>query len=371
VRALVAGGGVGGLVAGLALRQAGIEPAVFEQRSLVSAVHPSSAVIVQQNAMRVFQRLGVADRLVPLGTTLERLEHRTSGGRLIAAWDLAHISEEAGAPTFTIRRTALLEVLAAALGEALRGGARVTAVSQDGDGVKATIADRGEERADLLVGADGVASTVRAAVFGDQPPRFAGYAIWEGIARLAPSPPGLQRMIWGSGRRIVIYPVGQDEVYWYAIARARRGEGDGLPAKLALLDRFRGWMEPVERVLAATDEDAISRVYDFDRYPAGPRVKGRVVLLGEAAHPMTVSIPQGIAQAAEDAFVLAESLRAAATIEDGLTGYEERRRTRPVRIAMLARGYGMAARAPGDPEHRRPQDAPRRHDLRLRPAPGG
>jgi 2-polyprenyl-6-methoxyphenol hydroxylase-like FAD-dependent oxidoreductase len=347
-KAIVIGGGLAGLTAAIALQHWDIDAVVYERATELPVPPVAVGAILQQNAMRVFRQLGLVDRIAALGTPLERLEHRTARGQLFTQWPLNHLSRQVGEVTIGLERAALHAALADALRPgSLHLGEPCVGFAQDAAGVTARFAGGREARADLLVGADGVNSVVRAQLEGPRRPRYAGYTIWEGVAASdqLPLPSGLHRMVWGRGQRFFSYPIGPDHLHWGAIVNAPRAGGDAAGGdREALLARFRGWMTPTEAIIAATDAAAIRRIDDFDRSPVKRWSEGRVTLVGEAAHPMTLNIPQGIAQAAEDAVVLAKCLTAEPDTAAALAAYPALRVSRTGRIATLARIYGAMGR---------------------------
>jgi 2-polyprenyl-6-methoxyphenol hydroxylase-like FAD-dependent oxidoreductase len=231
-----------------------------------------------------------------------------------------------------VHRGHLQEVLAEAAGE-VRLGTEVVGVN---DSV-VRLADGSEERGDLVVGADGVHSVVRRRLWPDAAPRFAGYTAWRGVVESSVDP-GRWSESWGSGERFGLIDLGRGRTYWFATKNAREGEGDEPGGRREeLLRRFRGWHAPIAAVLDAAREDTILRndVYYLDPLPAWS--KGRVVLLGDAAHATTPGIGQGAAQAIEDAVVLSRAIAAHDDVSAALADYEAKRRSRAERVLKMSR----------------------------------
>ena len=165
---------------------------------------------------------------------------------------------------------------------------------QDADGVTATLADGRTERVDVLIGSDGIKSTVRAALRGpEQPPRYAGYTIWQGFATVGSqtAPLGIFPLVYGPGLRFAYYRVSEERLYWFGVANAEEGGKDaegGIKSKL--LELYEGWPAPTEEVIGVTDEGVIHRRDLYDRDPIDKWSEGRVTLVGDAAHPMTFDI---------------------------------------------------------------------------------
>jgi 2-polyprenyl-6-methoxyphenol hydroxylase-like FAD-dependent oxidoreductase len=246
-----------------------------------------------------------------------------------------------GEVSIVVHRADLQAILLRALdSDAVRLGAHCTGFTQDGDRVTARFADGEEAHGDLLIGADGLHSVVRAQLFGAAAPRYAGYTAWRAVApfdhaRLTPGE------TMGRGARFGMAPVSGGRAYWYATLTTPEGGRDVEGGrKRALLEIFRGWHTPIEALIAATDETAILRNDIYDRDPLSHWSVGRVTLLGDAAHPMTPNLGQGACQALEDAVALADALKDSDDVRAALRAYEERRIGRTSALVRQARQIG-------------------------------
>lgn len=343
MRAIVVGGGIGGLTATIALRRAGIDAVAFERATDVQKIQLGGGIHLWHNGMRGLQHAGVADRVQALGgraAAVERAEFSNWRGRTLATWPIDALEREVGAPTVGVVRPELHRVLTSAVEDgALRIGAACVGFEETANGVVARFEDGREESADVLIGADGIRSTVRQQLRGSEELRFAGYASWQAFAEFEDerAPVGLFRVVFGPGARFLHYRVGPTRVYWEGIVATPPGKQDPEGArKEAVLARFAGWREPVEAIVAATDEGAITRADIYDRHPIKEWGRGRVTLLGDAAHPMTNALGQGANQAIEDAIVLANCLAGAADPAVALREYERRRIGRTARVAKVS-----------------------------------
>jgi 2-polyprenyl-6-methoxyphenol hydroxylase-like FAD-dependent oxidoreductase len=332
MKVIVVGAGIGGLTTALALRRAEIETVVFERAADVEAVQLGGGIHLWHNGMRGLQRAGVAEQVEALGgraAAVERAEFSTAKGKHLATWPIAALEREVGAPTVGVVRPQLHHVLLDALEPGvLRLGAACRGFEEEAGAVVARFEDGSEERGDVLIGADGLRSAVRAQLHGAEQPEFAGYTSWQAFADLesAETPPGLFRVIFGRGARFLHYCVGPGRVYWEGIFATAPGGRDpeGGHAQAAL-ERFAGWRAPVEAIISATHEAAVNRADIYLRPPIKIWGAGRVTLLGDAAHPMTNALGQGANQAIEDAIVLADRLARADDPVAGLRAYEQRR----------------------------------------------
>ncbi|WP_395728611.1 FAD-dependent monooxygenase [Nakamurella sp.] len=346
-RAIIVGGGIGGLTAALALRAAGIEAPVFERDPADSArVTAGTGITVWSNATRVLEELGLLDRVLAAGSPLESFENRTARGRVIARWPIGDMGRRIGAPSISIRRSELHRVLREKVGGELNFGSEYLGMEESEGAVTARFADGRRVSGDVLVGADGLRSRVRDAVLPSAEPRFAGYVVYRGIVSPGPPvPPHIFVQMWGRGARFGYYRVAPDQAYWFAVVNEL---GDGRTrsgvSKSALLDTFGRWAGPVAGLIEASAEDSIVRSSIYDRDPVRPWSAGRATLLGDAVHPMTFNVGQGACQAIEDAAVLARSLRSDADPVSALKQYEAQRHSRTSGLTMRARRIGNLGR---------------------------
>lgn len=348
-KVIIVGAGIGGLTAAIGLRRAGVEVKLYEKRTDPRMIESGGGMVLQPNAMRGLQQLGVADQVAAAGSVLEHFEWCTPKGNRLAGWPVGEVAREVGAPMVGIRRMKLQGALTGAIEDgALELGAEVTGFSEDAAGVTVQLAGGAEERGDLLIGADGINSTVRSLTLGPwTEPRYAGYALWFGITEAdgSATEPTF-RELDGPGARFITFPVGGREVYWSAIANAAEGtiaeaggaeiEGD----KQMLLQRHAGWAPPTESLLEATDPSVIYRREIADRDPIKKWGDGRVTLLGDAAHAMTINLGQGACQAIEDGVVLTNCLAAEDDPVAGLRAYEARRIPRTAPVVRRSRMIG-------------------------------
>ncbi len=334
MKALIIGGGIGGVSTAVALRRVGIDAVVFEQAEALREV--GSGVTVWTNAVKALRKLGAEDAVLATGSIMERFEARNWRGEVLGETPFGELGRKLGAPNVIIHRAELLRGLTKLMDErSVHCHARCVGFEQNSRSVTACIADGRKAEGDLLIGADGLHSVIRTKLFGESKPRYAGYTCWRGLAQFVHEefPTGYSFETWGPGRRFSIHHCGLGRVFWYAT----KNLPEGMPVAEAghqaeVLGWFREWHAPIPEVIKATDSSAILRNDIVDRRPVKRWGQDRVTLLGDAAHPTTPNLGQGACQAMEDAVVLASCLRAASDVPAALRSYEAMRMARTANI---------------------------------------
>jgi 2-polyprenyl-6-methoxyphenol hydroxylase-like FAD-dependent oxidoreductase len=306
-RAVVIGAGIGGLAAAAGLGRAGWEVTVCERASSLEPV--GAALALGPNGLRALDAIGAGDQLRALAVPQEIGLRRSDGRWLMRSTSARMISDRFGDPVILLPRSALLDALAARVPDGvIRLATEVTAVESPGGGTSparvVTAAD-GTLDADLVVAADGIGSATRRALFPDHPGlRYAGFTTWRLLAGPLSGefPMGES---WGRGSVFGVMPLSDGRVYCYAAAPAVAGQhaGDELAELVRLFGR---WHEPIPTLLAASrPQDVLRNDVAELAEPLPSFHRGRVALLGDAAHPMTPNLGQGACQALEDAAVIA------------------------------------------------------------------
>ncbi|PVY44003.1 FAD-dependent monooxygenase [Pontibacter virosus] len=345
MKAIIVGGGIGGLCAALALQQAGIEATVYEAAPKFKGL--GAGVGLAANAMQGLQRLGVMDDVVARGKQLEALVIFDEHGREISNMDTRRLSNKYGINNFVIHRADLHEVLLSHLApDSVVLGKRCEEIVQRGDQVQIMFADGSHATADLLIAADGISSVVRQQLVPDSIPRYAGYTCWRAVI----DNPGvdINNMIsaetWAPEGRVGIAPLQGDKIYWYACINApQRDEKMRRMTPEKLARHFEKVHSPVEMVLASTSQEQLIWNDIADLEPLKHFVYGRIVLLGDAAHATTPNMGQGACQAIEDAVVLAQCLKQEPVLANALKCYEKRRKARTAKVIKLSRALGEVA----------------------------
>ena len=363
MRVLIAGGGIGGLTTALSLHDAGIEAVVYESASALKEL--GVGINLLPHGVRALSALGLQAALASTAIETQALAYYTRHGRLI--W-----REPRGAdagyrwPQYSIHRGRLLMILARAVqarlgASAIRTGHRLAHFEQDEDGVTAHFVDpatgrsRSSARGDALIGADGIHSTVREALYPDEgPPQYSGITMWRGITEQEPFLDGRSMIIAGNWHvRVVVYPIsreatvrGRSLINWVAEIRDesktawRWEDRDRVGRKADFVPAFRDWRFDwldVPRLFRESET-----VFEFpmaDRDPLARWSFGRVTLLGDAAHPMYPSGSNGAAQAILDARALTHAIQRQSIVEDALRAYQAERLGPTTEIVLLNRDF--------------------------------
>ncbi|WP_341874844.1 FAD-dependent monooxygenase [Streptomyces albofaciens] len=360
MKAIVIGAGIGGLACAIALRRVGIEVAVHERAGKLRAA--GSGLSVMSNAVNALATLDIDLDLEKRGRAIESftvLDHR---GRTIRDLPFKEVCEKVGAPSVCLSRPNLLEALLDAAGDCpLHLGAAATAFESDDTGVTVRFEDGRTAHGDLLIGADGFHSAIRAQLVGPEASHDSGYVCWLGIVpfRHPGFPPGSVRHYWGGGQRFGLIDIGHGHAYWWgtkSMPTARSHAWDG--TKDEITRAYADWADEVRAVIEATPPGDILAVPSRDRTFLERWGEGPVTLLGDAAHPMLTTLGQGAAMAIEDAVVLAHTLAEPGARDDlplALRTYEDRRRDRTRTMVATSRSMSDLEQA-DTPELRQARD---------------
>ncbi len=354
---ILVGAGIGGLAAALALGDQGVEVTLLEQAAAIQTV--GAGIQLSPNATRLLFRLGLEAPLRAVACAPEAVEvrdHRT--GALNLRTRLGPFGDARwGAPYLQVHRAdlqrLLLEAVASRGGIDIRLGAQVAVIDQDGARAYVRLEDGEAVAADAVVGCDGIHSKVRAALWGEQPVRFVGQAAWRGLAPADRLPAGAVASIagvWtGAGRHFVHYPVrGGALINVVGVVEQHRWRAESWTAEadrsLFVAD-FQGWPAPVSELIAAIEAPWLFAIHD--RAPLAQWSKGRLSLLGDAAHPAPPFLAQGAAMAIEDGEALARHMASGPEVSAALKAYEDERKSRTARVQAWSRRNARLFHLPG------------------------
>ncbi len=336
----IVGAGIGGLTAALALQRAGFKVTVYEQAPELGEV--GAGLSLSPSAAHALRYLGLGAALDAASYLPEdQAVRHYQDGRALQWTNRGHaLLEKYGERYYLIHRADLHDALAAAVRandpEAIRLGQRCTGVTQTGDPVQISFEDGATADADTVIGADGSRSRVRCALFGDDGPKYTGYIAWRGLVPMERVPPRLldppSGIFVGPGHLVNRYPVRSGTLLnFVAFAERKEWEEEGWSIRSTvdeLVKEFAGWHPEVLGFLAAVPPELLFKWGLFDREPLTSWCRGRVGLLGDAAHPILPFLGHGAVLAIEDAIVLGRAFAESASVAEALSRYEAARMAR-------------------------------------------
>jgi len=351
-KVLIAGAGIGGLTAAACLLKKGFEVQVFEQAPVLAEV--GAGIQQSANAVKVLYDLGLRDALEKVAVRPRDYEFRRyDSGELLHKIPFADTHEKAhGAPYYHIHRADIHNILAAAVRalspDCIRLNARATGYSETADAVTLQLADGSTASGDLLVGADGIKSAIRAQIVGPTPVVYTGYVAWRltvGRERLPADIMERVGAVWCGPKNHVV-------TYWLCSGNVLNFVG--IPERAAWEDEswtqrrpweelkadYAGWHPKIQAMIDSADHNECYRWALNNRKPITNWSTGRATLLGDAAHPTLPFLAQGAVMAIEDAAVLARSLEGSDTARDAIELYQRNRTERTARIVNESTEHG-------------------------------
>jgi 2-polyprenyl-6-methoxyphenol hydroxylase-like FAD-dependent oxidoreductase len=325
LRVLIVGGGVAGLALGRALRAQGLDPEIIERASSWPA--SGTGLYIPGNGVRALGALGLADEVLARAVHISHQRILDHTGRRLAEIELDNFWSPVG-PCVGIARTELHRILLEGAGDVrMRLGTSLTRLSQDHDEVHVVFSDGSTGTYDLVVGADGIHSFVRQLAFGSVVPRYLGQVSW----RFLVDHSGAIRtwtVMLGPRRAFLMVPVGPNRLYCYADLAAAAAEDPTERDPVRLRTLFADFAQPVPGILRQLQSFDSIHFSPIEEIVCEAPVRGRVVLLGDAAHATSPNMAEGASLALEDALVLAHMLRTHGSPAESFSAFRERRQAR-------------------------------------------
>lgn len=354
MKIIVIGAGIGGTSAGIALKRLGHEVVIYDQMRENKPV--GAALSLWSNGVKVLNWLGLGAEVAALGGDMADMVYADGiTGETLCDFSLAPVTAQTGQKPYPVARADLQALLMEAFGrDDIHLGTKMVALSDDGAHVTATFADGSTDTADMLIGADGARSITRAFVQPDGAPEivreYSGYTNFNGLIPVdtAIGRPDAWTTYVTGGKRAAVMPVAGDRFYfWFDVPQPAGLPYDRAEGKAPLEAAFAGWAPGVEALIGAIDPAAsLNRVEIWDITPFHTWAKGRVAILGDAAHNTAPDIGQGACSALEDAFALGIAVATnTVSVEDTLRRYEKIRTERAGELVLRARKRGEETHA--------------------------
>ncbi len=339
---VIIGAGMGGLTTGIALKKFGHQVRIFEQTEKILPV--GAAISLWSNGVKCLNYLGLTEKIAKLGGQMDDLAYVDGlTGDVMTQFSLLPLIEEVGQRPYPVARADLQNMLMDEFGrDQIYLGKKMVSLEDKADYVEVYFADGSSTQADLLIGADGTHSLTRTYVLGQQVQRrYAGYVNWNGLVEISEDlAPAQQWTTYvGEGKRASLMPVADGKFYFFLDVPLPAGlDNNRDDYKKLLKQYFVDWCQPVQQLIERLDPQKTNRVEIHDIEPFTQFYKGRVVILGDAAHSTTPDIGQGGCQAMEDAIYLARSLQINTLgLEDALRRYQNKRNERANELVLRAR----------------------------------
>ncbi|BDS15392.1 FAD-dependent monooxygenase [Aureispira anguillae] len=342
MKVTIVGAGIGGLTLAIALQQKGIEVEIFEATPQFRKV--GAGIVLAINAMQIYQRLGLVDPLKKAGNCLKSMAITDMNLKEMASNKLEYFEEKYQLSNVAIHRAALHEVLLSELPNTpLYLNKKLKKLEQVGEKVQLEFEDGTQHETDWVLGADGIHSSVRQAIFPTSKERFAKQICWRGVVEfeLKKEDRAKLREAWGYGKRFGIVPIGNNLVYWFACVSYEQHQKELEGLELATI--FGEFNPLVAQIIAATPSETMIKAELSDLEQLEKWHKGRVCLVGDAAHATTPNMGQGANQAIESAWVLSECLAKEKERSKAFEQYQKIRQTKANQIIKTSWQIGKVA----------------------------
>lgn len=341
LKATIIGAGMAGLTTGIAMKKMGYTVEIYEK---TRQLRPAGAGIsLWSNGIKVLNWLGLGDQIAEIGGQMNRMEYRSHRDEPLHEVNLTPLFERVGQRPYPVSRTDLQNMLLEAFGsENVHLGCRCVGVEEDESSVTAILEDGTRVTSDVLIGADGVHSTVRRYVLErEAASRYADYVNWNGIVDAKPGLCDSDNWVIyvGEGKRASMMPIGGNRFYFFFGCPMEKGTVvEPADRRDELAQIFAGWPQAVQNLIAELDPLETNRLEISDLDPLERLTRGRVAIVGDAGHATTPTLGQGGCQAMEDAITLTQYLvTTTISVADALKRYESARKERTASLVLKAR----------------------------------
>lgn len=335
----IIGAGIGGLTTALTLQQKGLNVKIFESSAEIKPV--GAGIIMANNAMQVFQKLGIQDKIGKAGNKISYMKITDMQLNNISTVDLTEYEKKYGVHTVAIHRGELQKILANEIGHDNINLSKRLSKIEKAELFKLTFEDNSTIESKLVIGADGIRSVVRNQLFEESTLRNANQKCWRGICEID-LPQKYHNELneaWGKGKRFGFVKISDKKVYWYALTNSKNTNAD----EVNLTELFSEFHSDISQIISATLKEQIIISDIFDLKPIDKWQSENVCLIGDAAHATTPNLGQGACQAIEDAYVIGKLLGSGLSIENTFEDYEKLRRKKAHSIVNTSWTIGKIA----------------------------
>lgn len=337
----IVGAGIGGMTTAIALQQEGISSRIFEKAEKLESV--GAGIILANNAMQVYNKLGLKEKIEACGNPISSIKITDSKLNPISEVDLSYFEELHHVRNIAIHRGKLQEILSQQIDpNCLHLNHALESISKEGAGYVVKFRDGSSINSKVLIGADGINSTVRKYLFPESLIRRTNQICWRGIADMKLTDKYVHELneAWGKGDRFGFVQIGPHQVYWYALKSIRRSFNEYSKDDLALY--FRSYHTIIRELIDQTPLEGVHTSEICDLYPLKNWFKENICLLGDAAHATTPNMGQGACQAIEDAYVLAQCLKQTSG-QDTYLHFQALRRPKALQVVKTSWTLGNIA----------------------------